>query len=77
MPYYVYMIKTINQSLNNKLEELVLELAEKSSLGEEIFYYTEAGNLDMFRDAVDEKEYKIVYPILANVISMSKKLHGI
>jgi len=68
---------SINQSLNNKLEELVLELAEKSSLGEEIFYYTEAGNLDMFRDAVDEKEYKIVYPILANVISMSKKLHGI
>ena len=29
---------SINQSLNNKLEELVLELAEKSSLGEEIFY---------------------------------------
>jgi hypothetical protein len=31
----------------------------------------------MFRDAVDEKEYKIVYPILANVIDMSRKLHGI
>jgi biotin operon repressor len=68
---------SINQSLNNKFEELVFELVEKSSLGEEIFYYTEPENLDMFRDAVDEKEYKIVYPILANVIDMSRKLHGI
>ena len=63
--------------LNNKFEELVFELVEKSSLGEKIFYYTEPENLDMFRDAVDEKEYKIVYPILANVIDMSRKLHGI
>ncbi len=68
---------SINQSLNNKFEELVFELVEKSSLGEEIFYYTEPENLDMFRDAVDENEYKIVYPILANVINMSRKLHGI
>ena len=72
-----YTGATINQSLNNKFEELVFELVEKSSLGEKIFYYTEPENLDMFRDAVDEKEYKIVYPILANVINMSRKLHGI
>ena len=72
-----YTGATINQSLNNKFEELVFELVEKSSLGEKIFYYTEPENLDMFRDAVDEKEYKIVYPILANVIDMSRKLHGI
>jgi hypothetical protein len=54
----------------------VFELVNKSSLGEEIFNYTQPGNLDMFRDAVDEEEYKLVYPLLINIIDVEKKLYG-
>ena len=67
---------TINQLLNNKYEELVFQLVNKSSLGEEIFYYTDPENLEFFKDAVDDKEYKLVYPILKNVIEISNKLIG-
>jgi biotin operon repressor len=67
---------TMNQLLNNRFEELVIELVNKSSLGEGIFIYTEPGNLDMFRDAVDEEEYKLVYPILTSIIDLEKKLFG-
>jgi hypothetical protein len=67
---------SMNQLLNNRFEELVIELVNKSSLGEEIFIYTEPGNIDMFRDAVDEEEYKLVYPILTSIIDLEKKLFG-
>jgi hypothetical protein len=65
---------SMNQYLNSRYEELIFELVKKSSLGEGIFFYTEPSNLDMFRDAVDEKEYKLVYPILVNVIDIGNKL---
>jgi hypothetical protein len=67
---------SMNQLLTNRFEELVFDLVNKSSLGEEIFTYTQPGNLDMFRDAVDEEEYKLVYPLLINVIDVEKKLYG-
>jgi biotin operon repressor len=67
---------SMNQFLNSRFEELVFELVEKSSLGESIFFYTEPENLDMFRDAVDEEEYKLVYPVLVKAIDISKKLYG-
>ena len=67
---------SMNQLLNNRFEELVIELVNKSSLGEEIFFYTEPENLDMFRDAVDEIEFKLVYPILTSIIDISRKLYG-
>jgi hypothetical protein len=67
---------SMNQLLNNRFEELVFDLVNKSSLGEGIFIYTEPGNLDMFRDAVDEEEYKLVYPILTSIIDLEKKLFG-
>lgn len=65
---------SMNQFLNSRYEELIFELVEKSSLGEGVFFYTEPSNLDMFRDAVDEKEFKLVYPILVNVIDIGNKL---
>jgi hypothetical protein len=67
---------SMNQLLNSRFEELIFELVEKSSLGESIFFYTEPENLDMFRDAVDEEEYKLIYPILVKVIDISRKLYG-
>ena len=33
-------------------------------------------NLSFFKDAVNEKEYKLVYPILTKVIDISRKLYG-
>ena len=67
---------SMNQLLTNRFEELVFDLVNKSSLGEEIFNYTQPGNLDMFRDAVNEEEYKLVYPLLINIIDVEKKLYG-
>jgi hypothetical protein len=67
---------SMNQLLNNRFEELVFDLVNKSSLGEGIFIYTEPGNIDMFRDAVDEEEYKLVYPLLTSIIDVEKKLYG-
>jgi hypothetical protein len=67
---------SMNQLLNNRFEELVFDLVNKSSLGEGIFIYTEPGNLDMFRDVVDEEEYKVVYPLLTSIIDVEKKLYG-
>jgi len=67
---------SMNQLLNNRFEELVFDLVNKSSLGEGIFIYTEPGNLDMFRDAVEDEEYKLVYPLLTSIIDVEKKLYG-
>ena len=67
---------SMNQLLNNRFEELVFDLVNKTSLGEGIFIYTEPGNLDMFIDAVDEEEYKLVYPLLTSIIDVEKKLYG-
>ncbi len=67
---------SMNQLLNNRFEELVFDLVNKTSLGEGIFIYTEPGNLDMFRDAVDEEEYKLVYPLLTSIIDVERKLYG-
>jgi biotin operon repressor len=67
---------SMNQFLNSSYEELILELVAKSSLGEDIFFYTEPANLDMFKDAVDEKEYNLVYPVLVKVIEIGGKLFG-
>jgi biotin operon repressor len=69
-------VMSMNQFLNSRYEELVEELAEKSSLGEGVFFYIEPANLDMFRDVVDEEEYRLVYPVLVNVIDISMKLFG-
>lgn len=71
-----YTGASMNQVLKNRYEELVVKLVDSSSLGEGIFYYTEPENLSMYRDAVNEKEYKMVYPILVNVIDISRKLYG-
>ena len=67
---------SMNQLLTNRFEKLVFDLVSTSSLGEEIFNYTQPGNLDMFRDVVDEEEYKLVYPLLIKVIDVEKKLYG-
>jgi hypothetical protein len=67
---------SMNQFLNNRYEEQVFELVNKCSLGEEIFFYIDPKNLDLFRDAVDDQEYKIVYPLITSVLDISRKLFG-
>jgi hypothetical protein len=67
---------SMNQFLNNRYEELVFELVNKCSLGEEIFFYIDPKNQDLFRDAVDDQEYKIVYPLITSVLDISRKLFG-
>ena len=69
-------VMSMNQFLNSRYEELIVELVEKSRLGQDVFYYTEPANLDMYRDAVDEEEYNLVYPVLVNVIDIGRKLFG-
>ena len=67
---------SMNQFFTNRFEELACELVNKSSLGEAIFYYTEPENLEMFKDAVNEDEYKLINPLLISIIETGKKLFG-
>jgi hypothetical protein len=67
---------SMNQFLNNRYEELVFELVNKCSLGEEIFFYIDPKNQDLFRDAVDDQEYKILNPLITSVLDISRKLFG-
>lgn len=65
---------SMNQFYTQKYEEIVNELVNKSSLGEKIFDYTFPENLDMFKYAVDENEYKIIFPLLTELIKIEKYL---
>lgn len=65
---------SINEFLNNRLEELAVEAVEKSSLGEEVFFYVEPETIKLFKDAVSEEEYKIVFPVLKSIIEVEQKL---
>ena len=63
---------TMNQFYTQRYEEIVNELVNKSSLGEKIFDYTFPENLDMFKYSVDENEYKIIFPLLTELIKIEK-----
>lgn len=62
-------------SLKSRYEELMNELSEKSSLGKSIFYYTNPEYLNLLKYMIDGKEYKIIYPIISEVIDISRKLN--
>ena len=62
----------MNQFYTQRYEEIVNELVNKSSLGEKIFDYTFPENLDMFKYSVDENEYKIIFPLLTELIKIEK-----
>lgn len=67
---------SMNQFLNNRFEELAIEIGNKSSLGEKVFFYAIPENLGMYKDAVSEDEYKQLYPLLISIIETGKKLFG-
>ena len=67
---------SIFSALEIKYEELVISLVEKSSLREDITYYTIPETLGMYRAAVNEQEYKNLYPVLKNLVEIGKKLDG-
>lgn len=62
----------MNQYYVKRFEEIANELGNNSSLGEKIFYYTLPENLDKFKDVVDENEYKIIFPLLTEIIKIGK-----
>jgi hypothetical protein len=64
-----------SQFLKSRYEELMNELSEKSSLGKSIFFYTNPEYLDLLKYMVDGKEYKIIYPIISEVIDISRKFN--
>jgi hypothetical protein len=66
----------INQLLNNELEELIVELVDNSSIGQDVFFYTIPENLEIFKDSVSEKEYEQLFPILKKIIEIENKLFG-
>ena len=65
---------SMNEFLNIRLEQLAVEAVDKSSLGEEIFFYAEPATINLFKDAVDEDEYKVVFPVLKSIIEVEQKL---
>jgi hypothetical protein len=65
---------SMNEFLNNRLEQLALEAVDKSSLGEEIFFYAEPATINLFKDVVDEDEYNVVLPVLKSIIEVEQKL---
>ena len=65
---------SMNEFLNNRLEELAVEAVEKSSLGENIFFYADPATIGLFKEAVSEEEYKIVYPVLKSILEVEQKL---
>lgn len=67
---------SMNEFLKQRLEELAVEAVEKSSKGEEIFFYANPDNIILFRDAVSEKEYNLVFPVLKSIIEVERKLFG-
>ncbi len=67
-------VMSINEFLNNRLEQLAVEAVDKSSLGENIFFYAEPATIGLFKEAVSEEEYKIVYPVLKSILEVEQKL---
>ncbi len=65
---------SMNEFLTNRLEELAVEAVDKSSLGENIFFYAEPATIGLFKEAVSEEEYKIVYPVLKSILEVEQKL---
>jgi biotin operon repressor len=65
---------SLNQFLNNRLEELAVEAVEKSSLGEGIFFYTEPETIELYKDAVCEDEFRLVFPVLQSIVEVEQKL---
>jgi hypothetical protein len=65
---------SMNEFLNIRLEQLAVEAVDKSSLGEEIFFYAEPATINLFKDVVDEDEYNVVLPVLKSIIEVEQKL---
>ncbi len=65
---------SMSEFLTNRLEELAVEAVDKSSLGENIFFYAEPATIGLFKEAVSEEEYKIVYPVLKSILEVEQKL---
>jgi biotin operon repressor len=65
---------SMNEFLNNRLEQLAVEAVDKSSLGENIFFYTEPATIGLFKEAVSEDEFNLVFPVLKSIIEVEQKL---
>lgn len=68
---------SLSEFLNKRLEELAVEAVDKSSLGEDIFFYADPATIALYKDVVAEDEYKLVFPVLKNIIDVERKLSRI
>ncbi len=68
---------SLSEFLNKRLEELAVEAVDKSSLGEDIFFYADPATIALYKNVVAEDEYKLVFPVLKNIIDVERKLSKI
>jgi biotin operon repressor len=68
---------SLSEFLNKRLEELAVEAVDKSSLGEDIFFYADPATIALYKNVVAEDEYKLVFPVLKNIIDVERKLSRI
>jgi biotin operon repressor len=68
---------SLGDFLNKRLEELAIEAVAKSTLGEDIFFYADPATIGEYKYVVNEDEFKLLFPVLKNIIDVDRKLSRI
>ncbi len=67
---------SIIEILKNSYEELSFEIGSKSSLGEKVFIYADAKNIEWYKEDVSPDEFEYLFPLLKKLIEIQEKLYG-
>lgn len=67
---------TMHNTLLELYQDLAYEIGTKSSLGIDVFNYSNIENIKYYKDAVDPEEYALVFPLLNKFIDLDARLHG-
>jgi hypothetical protein len=67
---------SMNEILKNSYEELSFEIGSKSSLGEKVFIYADARNIERYKEEVSTDEFEYLFPLLKRLIEIQEKLYG-
>ena len=74
--YSLNTYNSMNQILKNQYEELSFEIGSKSSLKENVFFYADSINIEMYKEAVSSDEFELLFPLLKKLIEIQSKLSG-
>ena len=74
--YSLNTYNSMNQILKNQYEELSFEIGSKSSLKENVFFYADSINIEMYKEAVSSDEFELLFPLLKKLIEIQSKLYG-